>query len=624
MGWALSKIRVSAWNPALARRLNWRGLGSNARFAVSVLGCFVFCTLAMIMAGPEVANDSIWAANGLLLSYLLLSPRNHWLPFVVAGFLAQAFGRFLVGGEAWTIFVAMTALNISEILLAARLIRRRRNELPRFTSRSYLIRFVGLAVVVAPAALGIVFAYIAHVWIKQSIWQGFRDWFVSDALGYAVTTPAIVAIFRTRFRRTRSNRGLLYLLAVIPVTILSFRQVELIAFSLIAPMLIIILLRFGMGWASTALLYVAIVANYHFSHQARVALAGDGRPILALQVFLLSTLITLYSVSVVMEHRRVAEKKLREMADVYRLVTDNSRDVIIIADFKGNRSYVSAAASGLGGWGLEELLTLKSLDLIHPDDRGTAEAAVRAMAKGGDGTVIECRVRRKDGEYLWTEASLRTIRNPQNGAPVGILNMVRDISRRKLAEEKLQAAYRAMENMATVDALTGLANRRRFDEYMETEWRRALRENKPLSVVLTDVDWFKHYNDTYGHLCGDRCLKAIAETLLHVLERPGDLVARFGGEEFAVILPDTAAEGARTVADALFEAVRSRNLAHMESSLGIVTISVGVATCVPQNGDSPISLVDEADRALYSAKRLGRSRVCVSPANLTKASYLKH
>jgi diguanylate cyclase (GGDEF)-like protein/PAS domain S-box-containing protein len=603
------------------RRLNWHGLSPKARFAVRVLGCFVFCTLAMIMAGPEEANDSIWAANGLLLSYLLLSPRNHWLPFVAAGFVAQVFGRFLVGDESWTVYVAMAVLNIAEILLAGCLMRGRGRDLPRFTNRAYLIRFVGLAVVAAPAAVGIVFAFLAALWIKQPIWQGFRDWFVSDALGYAITTPAIVAIFRTRFRGSSSDPKLLYLLAVVPITILSFRQVVLSPFSIMAPMLVIILLRFGMGWASTALLYVAIFANSYFSHlHPKLAFAGDGRPILALQVFLLSTLITLYSVSVVIEHRRVAEKKLREMADVYRLVTDNSRDVIIIADFKGNRSYVSAAANGLGGWRLEELLKLKSLDLIHPEDRASAEAAVRAMAKGGDGSVIECRVRRKDGEYLWTEASLRTIRNPLTGAPVGILNMVRDISRRKLAEEKLQAAYRAMENMAVMDALTGLANRRRFDEYMATEWKRALRENKPLSVVLMDVDWFKHYNDTYGHLRGDRCLKTIADALRQVVERPGDLVARFGGEEFAVILPDTAAEGARTVADALFEAVRSRRLAHRESALGFVTISAGVATCIPQEGDPPFSLVDEADRALYSAKRLGRSRVCVAPAVMKAAS----
>ena len=607
--------------PAVARRLSWRGLGRRARFTVRVLGCLVFCTLAMIMAGPEVANDSIWAANGLLLSYLLLSPRNHWIPFVAAGFVAQVFGRFLVGDESWPVYVAMTVLNIAEVLVAALLMRRRSVELPRFTNRTYLMRFVVLVVVVAPAAVGLVFAPIAHVWIKQSIWQGFRDWFVSDALGYAITTPAFVAIFRTRFRGSGSDPNLLYLLAVVPITIVSFQQVEPTAFSIIAPMLVIILLRFGMGWASMAALYVATVANYHYSHlPAKLTYAGEGRPILVLQIFLLSTLITLYSVSVVMERRRVAENRLREVAARYRLVTDNSRDVIIIGDLKGNRSFVSPGATSMIGWSCEELMATNGMEQIHPEDRALFLGAVRSMAEGSDGAVIECRAQKKDGSYVWTEASLRTIRNPRTRAPAGVLNMVRDISLRKHAEEKLQAAYRKMESMAVVDALTGLANRRRFDECMETEWRRALRENKPLSVVLTDVDWFKHYNDTYGHLCGDRCLKAIAETLLHVLVRPGDLVARFGGEEFAVILPDTEAEGARTVAEALHLAVRSRRLAHMESSLGIVTISAGVATCVPRTGDAPFSLVDEADQALYSAKRLGRNRVCAAPARLTVAS----
>ena len=591
--------------------------GPGVRLFIRLVGCFAFCTAAMILAGPEVQNYSIWAANGLLLSYLLLAPRRRWFAYISVGLGAQVFGGFLVGHESWSINLALAVLNVAEVLLAALLLRKCSSHLPRFTDRPYLIRFVALAILGAPAIVAALFAVIAKHWVHQSVWTGFREWFVTDALGYAVTTPAFVAIFRTHFRRMMKPQWDWLYLLLVPVTIFAFRQVQLAAFSIIGALLILILLRLGMGWASMATLLVAIMANLHFAHgPLNPASSDEANPIIRIQVFLASILFMLYSVSVLMERHRIAEKKLREIAYLHKLVTENSRDIITIADFKGNRSYVSAAASSLGGWNRDELLDLNSFHQLHPDDLGIAAEAVRAMRNGADGAVIECRVQRKDGVYLWTEASLRTIRNPATHAPVGILNIVRDISERKVAEEKLQAAYRAMEEMAVIDALTGLANRRRFDEYLETEWRRALREQKPLSMVLMDVDLFKLYNDTYGHLRGDKCLKTIADSLLGVIARPADLVARFGGEEFAVILPDTNTEGTATVANDIFESLRLRNLAHSASPFGTVTISAGCATVVPQLGRPASDLIETADRALYTAKHLGRNQVCsgIEPA----------
>ena len=146
---------------------------------------------------------------------------------------------------------------------------------------------------------------------------------------------------------------------------------------------------------------------------------------------------------------------------------------------------------------------------------------------------------------------------PERAAPIGFLNLVRDITERKRSEEHLQSAYRAMETLVVVDALTGIANRRRFDDAVATEWRRALREGSKLSLLLIDADHFKRYNDTYGHVRGDSCLKQIAEAALDVVLRPGDLVARYGGEEFAVVLPAARMEaGAKEVADEICEAVR--------------------------------------------------------------------
>ncbi|MHB1042296.1 MAG: diguanylate cyclase [Eubacteriales bacterium] len=178
-----------------------------------------------------------------------------------------------------------------------------------------------------------------------------------------------------------------------------------------------------------------------------------------------------------------------------------------------------------------------------------------------------------------------------------------DISERKRAAEELQ-------RLSHMDGLTGIPNRRFFDEFLDREWRRAARDATPLSLLMCDIDYFKLYNDTHGHQCGDDCLRQVAGALSRNLKRPSDLVFRYGGEEFAVILPDTNACGAKTVAENLREGVESLGIEHINSPVSTyVTISVGVATVTPLPGSSAKVLVSASDRALYWAKRAGRNRV---------------
>ncbi len=186
-------------------------------------------------------------------------------------------------------------------------------------------------------------------------------------------------------------------------------------------------------------------------------------PIVLLEFFVLAGMIVLYSVSVVLEQEMTTERQLQKIVAQHNLVTENSRDVIILSDFNGNRSFVSAAARQLVGWTPQEVMKQKSSELVHPDDLTKAAAVVHQLYSGAEDAMIACRVRKRNGEYLWVEASLRVVRNPVTGAPTGILNMVSDITERKQAEQKLQDAYRAVETLAITDALTGLANRRQFD-----------------------------------------------------------------------------------------------------------------------------------------------------------------
>ncbi len=164
--------------------------------------------------------------------------------------------------------------------------------------------------------------------------------------------------------------------------------------------------------------------------------------------------------------------------------------------------------------------------------------------------------------------------------------------------------------LSTTDALTGIANRRHFDEFFKLAWRQTTRSNLPLSLILIDVDHFKLYNDEYGHAVGDTCLTAIAKAMDEVVVRTTDLVARFGGEEFACILPDTETDGALNIAEGIRNAVAELNIEHSESSTAShVTVSIGVATCHPTPEDDPTLLFKTADDLLYKAKQQGRNCV---------------
>jgi len=169
-----------------------------------------------------------------------------------------------------------------------------------------------------------------------------------------------------------------------------------------------------------------------------------------------------------------------------------------------------------------------------------------------------------------------------------------------------------LESISLVDALTHIPNRRRFDEAINAEWKRAAREQALLSLLVIDIDHFKEYNDNYGHGAGDVCLQAVAAALQSGVSRPGDLVARYGGEEFVVVLPETPGEAASQIANRMCESVRNLNLTHAYSSTSpFVTVSIGSATTRPHGeADSPNRLLDEADKMLYQAKKSGRDRVC--------------
>ncbi len=730
--------------------------GNRARkfaFFLRVSGCALTVLLATIFAGLAPEAELIWVANGVMLAYLLLTPRKRWAAYLSAGWVAQFSGGLLVGHHGIASAMVMTSLNMTEPLLSALLLRWRHPRLPDFTDPAYVARFLTYGVFAGPAALGAIDAFYAVSLHKANPGMVFLNWVAADGLGACVATPACIAIFRTRFRSSLySVQNWAYLLAVAVCACAAFSQFRVPLAFLLYPLLVLVLLRVGLGWAALASLIAAGIGSaFTVRGHGPFAVSATIDPLksaILMQLFIASAMAILYSVSVVLESLRATERRLEQIAARHKLVTENSRDVIILADFDGNRSFISEAGVGWGGWSDADLPKLKSVDLVHPDDRPSVVAAVEALRAGKDGTLVECRVQTKSGSHVWVEASLRAIRDRSTGTPVGILNMVRDIterkkadearefhlsliqaihkvtldgilvvddqeqvtsynrrfldvwniadlplpsgeirgspnihdnqlltevldrtsdpeaflkrvrelyadrnandqcqvelrdgrtlerystylrsdageylgrvwffrdiSDRKLAEKRLQDAYRTVEALSVTDALTGLANRRQFDRCLTSEWRRGIRECRQLSLLLIDVDLFKPYNDIYGHLSGDSCLREISEVARNVVTRTGDLVARFGGEEFAIIMPATTRDGAAEVANTLCEKLRARTLAHAGNPLGIVTVSVGCATVTPQLGQSSSTLIELADRALYRAKGSGRNQVCIA------------
>jgi diguanylate cyclase (GGDEF)-like protein len=185
-----------------------------------------------------------------------------------------------------------------------------------------------------------------------------------------------------------------------------------------------------------------------------------------------------------------------------------------------------------------------------------------------------------------------------------------EITERKRMEAELEKSNRELARLACFDGLTQIANRRYFDHYLEKEWGRMARQKASLSLILCDIDFFKRYNDTYGHQAGDECLKKVAQTISHAIKRPADLVARYGGEEFVILLPETDLSGAVKLVEDIKLEIRNLQIEHAKSDVSpYVSLSMGICTMRPDREKLSTELVAVADRALYQAKKTGRDRV---------------
>lgn len=302
-------------------------------------------------------------------------------------------------------------------------------------------------------------------------------------------------------------------------------------------------------------------------------------------------------------------------------VFDSSLSLLAIFDAKGHVIRLSTAWHKVMGWPIEQQVGRRVMLVWgHPDDHEKVRDVQRKLDQTGVAQDFQYRLRDTQGayhEFLMQAVVLNGLsyvdardvtRELQDQQALQELN-----NRLQASNEQLKAHEALLLQMTQRDELTQLANRRRFDEQLDKEWRRSTREGLPLAVVMIDVDHFKAYNDHYGHPAGDACLRSVAEAMQRCLGRPHDLLARYGGEEFILLLPHTPAKGALKVAEKLRQAVEALDHPHERSPTGPrVTVSVGVAALVPVESMASSALVTAADQALYQAKTQGRNRVCTA------------
>jgi diguanylate cyclase (GGDEF)-like protein/PAS domain S-box-containing protein len=300
--------------------------------------------------------------------------------------------------------------------------------------------------------------------------------------------------------------------------------------------------------------------------------------------------------------QRLVSALVAKEAD-FRLLAEGSSDMVTRIGLDERLRYVSPSSAAVVGWDAGELTGTRALVGVHADDLPAVAATVAALKQGNIAdTRLVYRMRHRDAREIWLESTMRVTRDPASGEIDGVVAISRDITAQKIAQDELAA-------LATIDGLTGLANRRRFDEGLQAEWARACREGSSLSLLMMDVDHFKKYNDQYGHPAGDACLKAIATVLTASIRRPADLAARYGGEEFVLLLPNTDAAGCALVGERIKLELRKLNIPHaLNRPSGRATASLGGATMLPAG--TPWTecgeLLTAADGALYAAKDRGR------------------
>jgi diguanylate cyclase (GGDEF)-like protein/PAS domain S-box-containing protein len=295
---------------------------------------------------------------------------------------------------------------------------------------------------------------------------------------------------------------------------------------------------------------------------------------------------------------------------IYRTLLESTKAIPWKIDWSTMTfAYIGPQIEALLGWAPSSWKTVQDwVDRMHPDDRNQVVEFCVSQSKAGVDHEADYRALTRQGDFVWLRDVVHVARD-EHGEVESLVGFMFDISERKKTEERLASLQRELEELSYKDALTGTGNRRMFDAVLQKAWEGGLQSGKALSLIMADIDFFKSFNDYYGHLQGDECLKRIASLLDSTL-RPGDFLGRFGGEEFVLVLPDTGADAAVKLAERCRDLIAAAGIAHERSPhKQAVTASFGVGTIIPSHQTDSIAFINLVDAQLYHAKDNGRNRI---------------
>jgi diguanylate cyclase (GGDEF)-like protein/PAS domain S-box-containing protein len=564
--------------------------------------------LSLTLARVPGSVAAVWIGNGIFVGWLLSRPTGSWPGYVAAGFLGEMLVRQLTTIHVSPALLASLA-NLAEVLIVAGTVRRLIPDVDDPDHFLALGRVATSSTLVACAISGLVAASLATGLFATPFFDNFVTWYAAHVIGMVIVATFTLVAHRESLNLLRiAARAdfFVYALMLVVVSAAVFAQPRYPLLFLTYPPLLWGAFRHRFAGVVVGISLLALIGGIAtaLGHGPLLLVPGasDVEHTLLLQVFLAGACLMSFPVALAMAERTRLMSRTRNSELRYRMLADYSHDVVVRMRADGQRLYVSPSARDILGWEPEELLTSR-WDLVHPEDRATQrEAMTRLFASGQPNTAIY-RLRHKDGHYVWIEAVSRPLPSEDEDGTMDVIYSGRDVSLRIAAEQALLASQRELETLARVDSLTGLPNRRQFDERLALAVARSQRPGLPVALLYLDIDRFKQINDSHGHGVGDQVLQVFAERLVGCV-RAGDLAARLGGDEFVVLVEDAMLpQAAETIArklvatmadDIAVDAIRVR-----------ATTSIGIAFCPFRT--SAEALMAAADAALYDAKKAGRN-----------------
>ncbi|MDQ3077755.1 MAG: diguanylate cyclase [Pseudomonadota bacterium] len=564
---------------------------------------FAAASLTISLTRYDGGVAFLWIGSSLLIAELMVRPRRQWRWPLLACAAASVAATGLFG-FGWALALPFMAINLVEGWLAASILRRHGRGHRPLESLAWLLQFVIAVGVIAPLVAAAL-AAATLLAIDRPPDASFVNFFTGHALGGITFAPLALLIARGSLRqllkdvrRRDSGERAALLMVMIATSVVVFRLDSLSLLFLPVLPIILVTFRLGRSGAAVAIVVLALVgggATIAGLGPIHLVATSPGGQMMFFQFYLAATVLTVLPVAADLQNRNRLHRAMRLSEERYRLLAEHSTDILLQLEVDGRIRFVSPSIRQLGGYEPEALIGLNCRILIAPEHLERVREAHHAIAAAaGETQTYEYLALTADGTRRWFETNGRAILD-EHGEIDSVLSVARDISARKAVERRLTAD-------ALTDPLTGLPNRRGFNAVVS---RRPVEAavNRGDCIAVLDLDHFKVINDSFGHDVGDAVLRRFA-TIARAMVRDRDLVARIGGEEFAIFFPDTPVDQAMLVCDRL-----RCEMAQMEQRAGTarvrVTVSGGVAEVGPEGIDHALKV---ADLALYEAKRNGRDQ----------------